>query len=184
MSDTPEKSATDDAEAAAPSGGKRWLLPALIGGGVVLLLLALFVGVGLGMAKRQFERKSYVDQIAKLKIALQDTDGLRKEAEGRIEKMREDLKEKRDEIHNLELKLDEAKQAVDHHAQQESPSQASAVAAAVTPPPANSAIAAQLSRKGDCVLTTGQKGTDWKNCLATQASGPTDKPGAAKKAEH
>lgn len=160
-------------------------LPLAIGGGVLGVVLFLCIGIGIGMAKRQFERKGYVTQIDKLKAALAESVTQRTEAEERVEKMREELKAKRDEIHELELKVDEAQQNAERGGKHEA---APAPAAhgeqgSTAAPAAGNAEAggtAKFAKKGDCVLSTGQKGADWKDCLGVSKPPVEGKGEAAK----
>lgn len=175
------------------------MLPLMIGGGVLAVIILVCIGVGIGMAKRQFERKGYVEQIIKLKTALAESVDLRKESEGRVEKMREELKEKRDEIHDLELKLDEAQQQAGRGGNADARPAAAAPAAAhgeadahgsEAAAPSGASVTPKFAKKGDCVLSTGSKGADWKDCLGVSKAPTSDgkaaegsKPGAKPAAE-
>lgn len=186
-----EPTASAPAPAAAPAASesklKRMALPLAIGGGVLGVALLLSIGIGIGMAKRQFERKGYVTQIEKLKTALAESVTQRTEAEERVEKMREELKAKRDEIHELELKVDEAQQNAERGGKHEAAAAAPAAAhgeqgSAATPSAGNAEAGgtAKFAKKGDCVLSTGQKGADWKDCLGVSKPPVEGKGEAAK----
>ncbi|MBM5571998.1 MULTISPECIES: hypothetical protein [Deefgea] len=139
---------------------------AIIGAGVfVLLILFLLVGIAIGMAKKNFEKKFYLTQIEKLKEALTDSLDKRTELDKEMKELRVELKAKKDHIRDLEDKVADLKHAnnkVDA-AELHSKAVSSGGATGVAPDPGEAYL---RLKAGDCLIEgSGSTSANWQECL-------------------
>jgi hypothetical protein len=149
---------------------------AIIGAGVfVLVILFLLIGIAIGMAKKNFEKKFYLTQIDKLKEALTDSLDKRTELDKEMTELRVELKAKKDHVRDLEDKVADLKHASskadpvgDAHAKVT----ASGGSAGVGPDPGESYL---RMKAGDCLIegSTGSTAANWQECLKKGKKAPS-----------
>lgn len=140
---------------------------AMIGVGVFILIVCfLLLGIAIGMAKKNFEKKFYLTQIEKLKEALRDSLDKRTEQGKEMAELRVQLRAKKDHVLDLEDKvanLERASQkAMLNEAQPKSVESGRAAGVAADPG------AAYLRLKaGDCLVdgSTNNTAANWRECL-------------------
>lgn len=171
----------------SPSFMVKNRLKLLIGGGFFAFLLILIIGVAIGMTKRKFEKTQYIEQIARLKVAFEETIETRKELESKISELKNEVKEKKIEAEELEIKVEDLERQIQRGSSASTPH---APAAAAGGEPAGADIKTPGGGYvkfggGDCVLPAGSgKGSAaWKECMnqnrGAQAK-PAEEPAAAK----
>lgn len=170
----------------SPSFMVKNRLKLIIAGGFFAFLLILIIGVAIGMTKRKFEKTQYIEQIARLKVAFEETIETRKELESKISELKNEVKEKKIEAEELAIKVEDLERQI----------QRGGSAAASHAPAAAGGESAGADVKtpgggyvkfggGECVLPAGGgKGSAaWKECMnqnrGAQAK-PAEEPVAAK----
>lgn len=141
---------------------------AIIGAGVfILVILFLLVGIAIGMAKKNFEKKFYLTQIEKLKEALTSSLDKRTELDKEIKELRVELRAKKDHVRDLEDKIDDLKHSSSkNEAALDSPSKVagSGGMAGVAPDPSEAYL---RLKAGDCLVegSAGSTAEKWRDCL-------------------
>lgn len=166
---------------------QRFRLHLLLAAGVVLLLIALLGGIAAGMAKRNFEKQFYLEQIDKLKRALEKSTERYQEVEQELSEVKVQLRARKEHVEELEFKLE----SLEKRAQmQAAPAAQQAAPAEVGAVQAGKAEKAPLPRlAGDCTIKSGASGVvNLQDCLrpapaqktpAAPADVHTDKPAKA-----
>jgi hypothetical protein len=167
--------------APSPSFMEKNRLKLMIGGGFIGFLLVLIIGIAIGMTKRNFERKQYVEQIARLKVSFEETIETRKELEEKISELKREVKEKKIEVEELEVKVEDLERRGGGKAtgssEHAAPSAHGEAAASAEKPAGGGYV---KFGGGDCVLPAGGgKGSAaWKECMK-QNGGPQAAPAEA-----
>lgn len=158
---------------------------AIIGAGVfVLVVIFLLVGLAIGMAKKNFEKKFYLTQIEKLKDALSGSLEKRTELEKDITELKVELRAKKDHIAELEDKVASLERVSQRSEPATSEAHSSKAADATTqtagsaPDPGEAYL---RLKAGDCLVegSSGNTAANWRECLKKGKKTPaTDKPAA------
>ena len=148
---------------------------AIIGAGMfTLVLIFLLLGIAIGMAKKNFEKKFYLTQIERLKEALSDSLETRTELEKDFTALKVELRAKKDNIAELEDKIDSLERASQRNEPVADESHASAVESVPTSGAVPDPGEAYLRLKaGNCILegSEGQTAAKWRECLKNGKKG-------------
>jgi hypothetical protein len=152
---------------------------AIVGAGVfILVILFLLIGIAIGMAKKNFEKKFYLTQIEKLKESLTDSLDKRTELDKEMKELRIELKAKKDHIRDLEDKVADLKHETSKvTAVGEAHSQAvsSGGSTGVSPDPGEAYL---RLKAGDCLIEgSGSTAANWQECLKKGKKTPTPSAG-------
>jgi hypothetical protein len=156
-----------------PSFMQKNRLKIMIGGGFAVFLIVLIIGIAIGMTKRKFEKTQYIEQIARLKVAFEETIEKRKELEERISELKMEVKEKKIEIEELEVKIEDLERRSSNRSSAGSEHAAPAAAGHAEAPDSKPAGGGYVKfGGGDCVLPAGSgKGSAaWKECVSQNRS--------------
>ncbi|WP_028453422.1 hypothetical protein [Chitinilyticum aquatile] len=168
---------------------QRFRLHLLLAAGVVLLLIALLGGIAAGMAKRNFEKQFYLEQIDKLKRALEKSTERYQEVEQELSEVKVQLRARKEHVEELEFKLESLEKRAQMQAAPAAPQAAPAEGghAAVQAGKAEKAPLPRLA--GDCTIKSGASGVvNLQDCLrpapaqktpAAPADVHTEKPAKA-----
>lgn len=151
----------------APPGFFAHYRLAIIGASVFfLVIIFLLVGVAVGMAKKNFEKKFYLTQIEKLKGALTDSLDKRTELDQELKELRIELKAKKDHIRELEDKVAQFKHETskaDRNTEASAKVADSNGATTVSNDPGEAYL---RLKAGDCLIDGSDKTTaNWQECL-------------------
>lgn len=169
----------------SPSFMVKNRLKLIIAGGFFAFLLILIIGVAIGMTKRKFEKTQYIEQIARLKVAFEETIETRKELESKISELKTEVKEKKIEAEELAIKVEDLERQIQRgssDATSHAPAAGGESAGADVKTPGGGYV---KFGGGECVLPAGGgKGSAaWKECMnqnrGAQAK-PAEVPAAAK----
>ncbi|WP_027469984.1 hypothetical protein [Deefgea rivuli] len=142
---------------------------AIVGAGVfVLVLIFLLVGIAIGMAKKNFEKKFYLTQIEKLKVALSDSLEKRSEQEKDMTALKVELRAKKDHLAELEDKVETLERASQRGETATGEPQAKSAESAPTSGAVPDPSEAYLRLKaGDCLIegSTSNTAANWRECL-------------------
>lgn len=164
---------------------QRFRVHLIAGAVAVLVLLALMGGMAAGMAKRNFEKQFYLDQIEKLKRALEKSVEQHAELEQELSETKIQLRARKEHVEELEFKLE----SMQKRAQQQG---AEAAAPVVQAEAGHAASAggktetAPLPRlAGDCTVKSGATGvSSLQNCLRPGTGQKQAVPGEDKTSEN
>ncbi|WP_028456344.1 hypothetical protein [Chitinilyticum litopenaei] len=148
---------------------------------VIVLLVALMGGIALGMAKRSFEHKHFLEQIDKLKTALGESLEKRDELNKEVSELTQQLRARKEHIDELEVKLE-----VLESAQRKAQLRSELGAPAPAPEGAGASVAPAAGKplpklSGDCTIRAGAAGSSLQDCIrpGEQPAKPQAAPGAA-----
>ncbi len=151
---------------ASPSFLERYRLH-LIGGTAVLLIIVFFMGgIALGMSKRSFEKKFYLDQIAKLKITLSSAVERQDELSQEIKELKIELLARKDHVAELEDKIAAFERKTEKSTT--APTVSGGKVGAAEPASTGDAGLDYVRLKaGDCVMdgSGGATAEKWRECL-------------------
>nr|WP_314899779.1 hypothetical protein [uncultured Deefgea sp.] len=140
---------------------------AIIGAGVfILVILFLLIGIAIGVAKKNFEKKFYLTQIEKLKGALTDSLDKRTELDKEMVELRGELKAKKDHVRDLEDKIADLKHAsskAEKTDEAHSKVTDSGGSAGTSSDPGEAYL---RLKAGDCLIQgSGSTAANWQECL-------------------
>lgn len=172
MSDENSAVAESQPESPAPSVPpsflERYRLH-LIGATAVLLIIVFFMGgIALGMSKRSFEKKFYLDQIAKLKITLSSAVERQDELSQEIKELKIELRARKDHVAELEEKIAAFERKAEKSTTAAAPVSTSAKAGGGESASTGDAGLDYVRLKaGDCVVdgSAGVTAEKWRECL-------------------
>ena len=153
----------------------RW--PILGGAAVVLVSIFLLIGIAIGMAKKNFEKKFYLTQIEKLKEALSKSLEKRTELDHDISELKIELRAKKDHLAELEDKVEKLERAQKHAGSSEGAVSTTATKTAESAAPEGDGSEAYLRLKaGDCLVegSSGATAANWRECLKKGKKTPGD----------
>ncbi|WP_373974416.1 hypothetical protein NT239_12310 [Chitinibacter sp. SCUT-21] len=143
----------------------RWHL---IGAGAFLLVVIFFMaGVAVGMSKRGFEKKFYLDQIAKLKVTLSSAVERQEELRQEIKELKIDLRAKKDHVAELEDKVAAFERKSEKSAEPAAHGAVKSEASAQSAESGDPGLDYVRMKAGDCVVdgSAGATANKWKECL-------------------
>ncbi len=174
---------SDDAVAATPSPVDeppqsrpnllvQYRLHLIIAAAVISLLFSLLAGVAIGMAKRHFEKKFYLEQIEKLKDSLSDVLERNEELGKELKELKIDLRAKQDHVADLESKiksLERKAKSVEKSAPAAATSRESEVSGS-----GDAGVDYLRLKAGDCVVdgSSAATATKWRECLQKAKKSP------------
>ncbi|QLI81991.1 hypothetical protein HZU75_10865 [Chitinibacter fontanus] len=171
MSDDVATSSVSESHAAspvaAPSFLQRYRLHLIAVGAVVLIVIFFMAGVVLGMSKRNFEKKFYLEQIERLKTTLSASVEKQDELAKEIQELKIDLRAKKDHVTELEEKVADLERKTEKS--EASPSNHAVPSQGHAEPTSTGDAGLDYVRlkAGDCVVDGGANTTanKWRECL-------------------
>ncbi|MBE9609866.1 hypothetical protein [Chitinilyticum piscinae] len=151
---------------------QRYRLHLIGGGAFLLVIIALLAGIAAGMAKRNFEKQFYLDQIEKLKIALEKSGEKYHELDAELAETKVQLRAKKDHVEELEYKVESLEKRLKGVGT--APEAARGVESSGVAAPAPAVQGAALPRlSGDCTVKSGGAtgSSALQDCLRPGASG-------------
>jgi chorismate mutase len=157
-------------EGAAPESFLQRYRMHLIGSVTFLLIIVfLLIGIAVGMTKRNFEKKFYLEQIVKLKLALSQTLEARDDLGKEVARLKVELRAKSDRVDEVEAQLEKAEnQKTKPAASAEPAEQASS---------GDQGVDYVRLKAGDCVVEGSSAATaaQWRECLKNARKTPESK---------
>lgn len=151
----------------APNFLQRYRLHLIATGAVVLIVIVLMAGIVLGMSKRNFEKKFYLEQIERLKTSLSASVEKQEELAKEIQELKVDLRAKKDHVAELEEKVADLERKTEKS--EAAPSQHAAPSQGHAEPSSTGDAGLDYVRlkAGDCVVDSGGNTTanKWRECL-------------------
>ncbi|WP_410499267.1 hypothetical protein [Chitinibacter sp. S2-10] len=152
-----------------PGFFQRYRLPFIWAGSLFLLIFFLLLGIAVGMSKRSFEKKFYVEQIVKLKTTILQQIEAHDAQDEELKQLRIDLRAKSDRVDELEKKLAE----LGGHSRTSSASRSSTTQE-LSSATGDPGVDYLHLKTGDCVVDGQAAATaqQWKACLQNAKKTP------------
>ncbi|QLG89704.1 hypothetical protein HQ393_16430 [Chitinibacter bivalviorum] len=155
----------------------------LAGAGVLLLVVFfLLIGIAIGMAKKNFEKKFYLTQIEKLKDSLAQAVDHREEMQKEITDLKIDLRAKKDHVSELDEKIEKLEAKLKKSGGEVEPATsthgANVASTAAVASSGDQGVDYVRLKAGDCVVDSGaaaNTASKWRECLKNAKKTPETK---------
>jgi ABC-type uncharacterized transport system fused permease/ATPase subunit len=136
---------------------------------VLLMIIFLLVGITIGMTKRNFEKKFYLEQIVKLKLALSQSLETREDLGKEVTRLKVELRAKSDRVDELEAQLAKTENQKDKPTATAEPAEQTSTG--------DQGLDYVRLKGGDCVVegSSAATATQWHDCLKRARKTPESK---------